>query len=119
MCKAGKFSDFNWSPAMSSHHGVRAIRTMALLVAVPTSICLCPQLIQAQPADGQWQPDRVSLGTVYVGAMVEASVRVLIRGEDSAGVETRVSPPPFLRVTQTRIGTQTYGNSGTFIYCDV
>jgi hypothetical protein len=73
----------------------------------------------AQLDDGQTQPDRITLGTVRVGATVEASVRVLLRGDDITGVEVATAPPPFLRVTQTRLGTQTYGNLGTFITCDV
>jgi hypothetical protein len=73
----------------------------------------------AQPDDGKCQPDRLTLGTVRVGSTVEASVRVLIRGDDTSGIEAKSSPPPFIRVTQTRMGTQTYGNLGTFIYCDV
>jgi hypothetical protein len=75
--------------------------------------------LHAQPVDGRSNPDRITLGTVRVGATVEASVRVLIRGDDFTGLEVKTSPPPFVRVTQTRLGTQTYGNLGTFITCDV
>jgi len=73
----------------------------------------------AQPDDGKAQPDRITLGTVHVGATVEASVRVWIRGDDVTGLEVKTVPPPFLRVTQSRLGTAMYGALGTSIFCDV
>lgn len=75
--------------------------------------------LNAQLTDAKSQPDHLTLGTVRVGATVEASVRVLIPGDDFTGIESQISPPKFVRVTQTRIGTQQLGNLGNFIYCDV
>ena len=65
------------------------------------------------------QPDRIALGTIHVGAIVEASVRIYICGEETSGIKVTASPPPFLKVKQTQLGTQDFGNLGTFIYCDV
>ena len=100
-------------------HFTRNLRRAASLVVGLLLTDLAPPLTFAQPEDGKAQPDRITLGTVHVGATVEASVRVLIRGDDTTGIEVKIAPPPFLRVTQTRLGTQTYGNLGTFIFCDV
>jgi hypothetical protein len=88
-------------------------------VAALLAVLLARSQASAQPDDGKPQPDRITLGTVYIGATVEASVRVLIRGDDFTGLEVKTSPPPFLRVTQSRLGTQKYGALGTFVTCDV
>jgi len=88
------------------------------VAGIVAALLVCPQAL-AQPDDGKSQPDRITLGTVHAGATVEASVRVLIRGDDFTGLEMKASPPPFLRVTQTRLGTQTYGALGSFVFCDV
>jgi hypothetical protein len=79
----------------------------------------CASTALAQPVAGKSTPDRLNFGTVRVGARVEGSVRILARGNDTTGIAVRVQPPPFVRVTQTRTGTQTYGTAGTFVYCDV
>jgi hypothetical protein len=73
----------------------------------------------AQPAAAKSQPDRLTLGRVFVDATVEASVRVMVKGADTAGVEVRTKPPEFLKVTETRLATQTYGQLGTFVVYDV
>jgi hypothetical protein len=93
-------------------------KILGLLIGISLAQSPSSQL-HAQPADGKSQPDRLTLGTVRVGATVEASVRVLIRGDDFTGLEVKTSPPPYLRVAQSRLGTQTYGALGTFVTCDV
>ena len=104
---------------MSSLESARKARPIATLAFGLLLVHLLWSPVNAQPDDGKSQPNRLTLGTVRVGATVEASVRVLIRGDDTTGIEAKTSPPPFIRVTQTRMGTQTYGNLGTFIFCDV
>ena len=74
---------------------------------------------QAQPVAGKTQPDRITLGSVRVGATVEASVRIFENGDDTAGIRVQVDPPPFLRVRQTNLATQTYGSLGTYIVYDI
>src|SRR5262249_11158432 len=38
---------------------------------------------------------------------------------DTTGLSVKVDPPPFVRILDTALGTQTYGQAGTKIYCDV
>lgn len=73
----------------------------------------------AQPVAGTVTPDRLTFGRVYVGATVEASVRITAAGNDTTGLEVRTKPPEFLKVTETRLSTQAYGQLGTFVVCDV
>ncbi|MBI5760699.1 MAG: hypothetical protein HZA46_19445 [Planctomycetales bacterium] len=73
----------------------------------------------AQIEAGETSPDRLHLGTVRVGATVEASVRVFADGDDLSNIQFKVDSPSFVRVKQARLGTQTYGSKGTFIVCDI
>jgi hypothetical protein len=73
---------------------------------------------EAQPVAETLQPDKVNVGRVYVGATVEASMRILFKGDDLAGLRVAAEAPPFSRVTRTDLGTQKYG-SGERIFCDV
>ncbi|MFN0053804.1 MAG: hypothetical protein ACKV0T_16615 [Planctomycetales bacterium] len=73
----------------------------------------------AQPVAGTSQPDHLTLGTLRVGATAEASLRFFFAGDDTAGLQVIAQPPPFARITQTRLSTETYGNLGTFVVCDV
>ena len=40
-------------------------------------------------------------------------------GDSAAGLAVRAEPPPFITVRDINVGTHTYGNLGTKIYCDV
>ncbi|MBI3861128.1 MAG: hypothetical protein HY290_04450 [Planctomycetia bacterium] len=79
----------------------------------------CSSQALAQPVVGSIQPDLLSLGTVRVGATVEASVRIFGEGTDTAGVAVKTQPPRFVRITETRLGTQQYGNVPPSVVCDV
>src|SRR5262249_44397056 len=83
-----------------------------LLIAV-----FCSSHALAQPVVGDSQPDHLSLGTIRVGATVEASVRIFGAGSDTAGISVKTQPPRFVRVTQTQLATQEYGNLGKFVVC--
>jgi len=65
------------------------------------------------------QPDCLHLGIVHTKAVVEASIRVLMPGNDASGLAVKVSPPPFVTVRTVNVGTQTYGPRGTRVFCDV
>ncbi|HVC93680.1 MAG TPA: hypothetical protein VND64_08320, partial [Pirellulales bacterium] len=70
-------------------------------------------------AVGKSQPNRLSFGVVRVGAMVEASVRIILDADIAADVGVTILPPSFVRITQSRMGTQNYGSKGTCTVCDV
>ncbi len=84
-----------------------------------TVFLVAPVVARGQVETGKTSPDRLSLGIVRVGATVEASVRVFEAGDDTAGVPFAVVPFPFLRVTQTRLGTQAFGDRGKFRTLDI
>jgi hypothetical protein len=91
---------------------IRALFAFTLVILLSSST-------RAQPTAGKAQPDRLTLGSVRIGATVEASVRIFEVGADTAGVQLQIDPPPFLRVKQTQLGTQTYGTLGTYSVCDI
>jgi hypothetical protein len=93
-------------------HYLKRCLAMASLVALPT-------VGLSQPVAGKVQPNRINVGTVPVGALVEASVRVLLSGDDVTGLTARTRAPAFAEVRRTELGTQSYGNLGTFVHCDV
>lgn len=64
-------------------------------------------------------PNRIPLGTVYVGAMVEASVRIIFEGDVAPGVDVRTEDPDWVRTKRTATGTQAHGAFGLCTFCDV
>lgn len=99
---------------------LRLWRPRTFLVAGAALVLLLPtSQVFAQPIVGSTQPDMVSLGTVRVGATVEASVRIFGPGQDTAGVAVKTQPPRFVRVTETRLDTQKFGNVEPSVVCDV
>ncbi|MGH7136214.1 MAG: hypothetical protein ACREHD_10775, partial [Pirellulales bacterium] len=84
--------------------------------------CLLPVLstvATAQPIAGEAQPDRIDVGTIFVGATVEASTRIFFEGNDATGLSADVHPPPFVQIVRTRLDTQHFGDRGTYVVCDV
>lgn len=73
----------------------------------------------AQPIAGKVQPDRIDVGSIFVGAKVEASARIFFEGNDATGLEADVQAPQFVEILRTRLDTQTYGNRVTYVVCDV
>jgi hypothetical protein len=71
-----------------------------------------------QPVFDKLQPDKLNVGTIYVGATVEASVRLFFKGGDATRLRVSTQAPPFVAVTQTSLGTENYGMAD-FIFCDV
>jgi len=65
------------------------------------------------------QPDRLTLGTVQVGATLEASVRFFMHIDKLSGVTSQVASPEFIKVTGTEVGTKSRGHAGTLRYFDV
>jgi hypothetical protein len=80
---------------------------------------LAPSIGWGQPVVGSVQPDALSVGTVRVGATVEASFRMYAAGETTSGLAFKVAPPPFVKIVRTQLGTQQYGEHGTFVVLDV
>lgn len=91
------------------------VRNAAWLIV----LLLIPGAATGQIVVGKSQPDALTLGIVRVGATVEASFRIFEKGDDAAGVPLEIAPPAFVRVKQTRLGTQTFGNLGKFVTFDV
>jgi len=105
---------------MSRYKIARIAALTAYLVAGTLVVLLfCSSPASAQPIVGGLQPDMLSLGTIRVGSKVEASVRIFGAGDDTAGVVVKTQPPRFVRVTETRLGTQNFGKLGTFVVCDI
>jgi hypothetical protein len=99
---------------------IKKANTAACLAARNLLIVVfCSSHALAQPVVGDFQPDQLSLGTIRVGATVEASVRIFGAGSETAGISVKTQPPRFVRVTQTQLATQEYGNLGRFVVCDV
>ena len=65
------------------------------------------------------QPDRIDVGCVHVGSVVDASVRVFAKGDSVVGIEKAAQAPDFLDVESVRLMTQTFGSKGTKLCCDV
>jgi hypothetical protein len=90
------------------------IGTVALTVVLAQPIAAL-----AQVALDTVQPDRLTLGEVYVGSTVEASVRLFFADTDSSDARLLVKPPQTIRVKWSEVGKQSYGSSGTFKVCDI
>jgi hypothetical protein len=73
----------------------------------------------AQVAVDTVSPDRLTLGEVYVGSTVEASVRLFFADNDAPDARLLVKPPESIRVKWSEVGKQSYGTSGTFKVCDI
>src|SRR5215469_10526880 len=93
-------------------HHLYLCLAMASLLSLPT-------IGFAQPTAGKLQPDRIDVGTLCVGARVEASVRVFLAGRDTNGLTVKTDLPAFVEVRRTELGKQNYGNDGTSAVCDV
>ena len=93
------------------------VRTRLGLAALAVFFCTRPA--PAQPILDRLQPGKLNVGTIYVSSTVEASVRLLFKGDDPTKLRVATRPPPFMNVTQTNLGTQNQGNLGTYIFCDV
>lgn len=102
-----------------SKHARTAPQQAYRLAGTVLVLLFCSSQALAQPVVGDSQPDQLSLGTIRVGATVEASVRIFGAGNDTAGIAVKTQPPRFVRVTETRLSTQEYGNLGKFVVCDV
>lgn len=83
-------------------------RAAAILVFALTGPCL------AQPKTGEVQPDRLDFGTIYPGAIVEASFMVFERGLDK-NIELSVAAPPFVKVLNKETHAQQFGAGNDFI----
>ncbi len=88
---------------MRAPHAQRSTfhRVMFALVAI--------SLPASRATAGDAQPDALRFGTVRVGAIVEGSVQVWIDPADARGRPVNVGPPPFLRVSDVKVGTQKLG----------
>src|SRR5262245_19943547 len=64
-------------------------------------------------------PDRVLLGTVRVGATVDASVRVFTDLTDPSGVKAYCREPYFVAVRKTYVGGPSEGTARESVFCDV
>jgi hypothetical protein len=92
-------------------------RNVLALAALAASLVSLP-FAHGQAESGKVSPDSLLLGKVRVGSTVEASVRMFASGDSAAGVSYGVKPPPFAKVTDVKLGTQTYGTV-TLVVCDV
>jgi hypothetical protein len=92
-----------------------------LLIGTVALIAVLAQPIAAfaQVAVDTVSPDRLTLGEVYVGSTVEASVRLFFADTDSSGARVFVKPPESIRVKWSEVRKQSYGPSGTFNVCDI
>jgi hypothetical protein len=85
-------------------------RTAAILVALAL-----PAVAMAQPNSGDHAPDRLPVGTVHVGSIVEASFVVYEAGNTIKGVKLEVEPPPFVKVIDKKTYTQEFGPGNDFV----
>src|SRR5438105_323193 len=83
----------------------RAALLLLVLTAIPAS---------AQPKGGQVQPDKVAVGTIYTGAVVEASFMVFEPGTDPK-IKLDVTPPKFVKVLNKATHHQQFGAGNDFV----
>lgn len=86
--------------------------TSARCVALAVLFAAAPAL--AQPMTGQVQPDRLSLGTVYIGSTVEASFMVYEAGQN-ANIKFDVTAPKFVKVLDKTTEARTFGKGNNFV----
>lgn len=84
--------------------------TTSVLVAL-----VLPAAAMAQPKSGDHIPDRLPVGTVYVGSVVEASFVVFEAGDTVKGVKLEVDPPPFVKVIDKKTSLREYGPGNEFV----
>jgi hypothetical protein len=84
-----------------------------------TVVLAQPMAALAQVAVDMVQPDRLTLGEVYVGSTVEASARLFFSDTDTSDARLLVKPPESIRVKWSEVGKQSYGQRGTFTVCDI
>ncbi len=68
----------------------------------------------AQPTRGDVQPDRISFGTLYTGAVVEASFMIFEPGND-ADIMLGVTVPDFVKVLNKATHAQQFGLGNDFV----
>jgi hypothetical protein len=78
---------------------------LLLLAAAPAA---------AQPKTGEVQPDRIDVGTVYTGAVVEASFLVFEAG-NNPNLPLAVTAPKFVKVLRTSTHAQQFGPGNDYI----
>jgi hypothetical protein len=64
-------------------------------------------------------PDRVDWGTVRVGAVAQASVRLVFQGDLDPEMTVQSQSPAFVRVSRHRMGKQETADAGNSIHCDI
>jgi hypothetical protein len=90
------------------------------LIALFAALVLWPLWVESRmPPARQVMPDRVPLGTVRAGAIVEASARVFVRAMDPAGIRATVRAPRFVKIDDVSVGGPQGGTSRGTVFCDV
>jgi hypothetical protein len=79
------------------------------LLAVLASGVLAVLVLADHAAAGDIQPNALNFGSVRVGATVEGSVRIFRGAADAKGLVAKVEPPAFVRVDETKVGSQKFG----------
>jgi hypothetical protein len=82
--------------------------------SVTTSETAEPVQASTKPKANDVQPDRLPLGTVYTGAIVEGSFLLLETGTDT-NIPFSVSAPKFVKVGRTATYHQEFGSGNDFI----
>src|SRR5258708_29428420 len=86
-----------------------ATRRVALLCLAVVSVPAA-----AQPKAGQIQPDKIAVGTIYTGAIVEASFMVFEPGTDPK-IKMEVTAPKFVKVLTKGTHHQQFGPGNDFV----
>jgi hypothetical protein len=81
--------------------------TLYCIAALMSGLFVYPAT--AEPDKGEAQPDRLALGRVYVGATVEASFLVRVRGAN-ADIKLEVNAPKFVKVLSRSTEVQKRGS---------
>lgn len=87
------------------------LRTLAVLALFAAPVA-------AQPKTGNVQPDRLVIGTVYTGSIVEASFRVFEAGNNAA-IKLEVKAPSFVKVLHKATEAHQFGKGNDFVVGDV
>src|SRR4051794_26281489 len=87
-------------------------RVHAGIAALVVALAWAPA--EAQPKAGKVQPDRLPLGTVYTGAIVEGSFLVMEAGTNT-NIPFTVTAPKFAKVRHSTTRHQQFGPGNDFI----
>lgn len=95
------------------------MRTLLKPYLVIAAVLTSSNAASGQPVAGTAQPNRIDVGTLCLGAIAQASVRVYLHGDIAAGRAAQVDAPAPIKMAHIEIDAKTYRDPHKLIACDV